>query len=296
MKGWILGGVALLLAGIGYWAVEWRPYVRTNDAFIDGDTLSVSSDILARLTALYVDEGDVVEEGQLLCALDDSILLPKKEAAQAKVDSRQAAVSLEELRAAKVKDDYERAVKAFEGQIISAQQFDHAQKDWEIACARLELARKDLELAAAALEVADAALGHTKIVAPRKGAIVKRWVLPGDVMHQGQSIFALYDLAHIWVTANLLETEVAAVQLGSSAEIFVDAYPGYTFHGEVYVIKGAAASQFSLIPPDNATGNYTKVDQRVPVKISLRPPDDFPRDAPLYLFPGMSAEVRIRAR
>ena len=81
------------------------------------------------------------------------------------------------------------------------------------------------------------------------------------------------------------------MKLGDRVEISVDAYPDKTFHGEVFTIKGAAASQFSVIPQNNATGNYTKVAQRIPIKITL----DVPKGEQLYLFPGMNAEVDIKA-
>jgi membrane fusion protein (multidrug efflux system) len=93
----------------------------------------------------------------------------------------------------------------------------------------------------------------------------------------------------VWVLANLEETKMKNVKLGDRVEIHVDTYPGRTFHGKVYVVKGAAASQFSLIPQDNATGNYTKVAQRIPLKISIENATDS-----TYLFPGMSAEVKIK--
>ena len=110
-------------------------------------------------------------------------------------------------------------------------------------------------------------------------------------MHPGQAMFSLYDLTDVWVVANLEETKMERVKIGSSVEVTVDAYPGQVFHGKIFVIKEAAASEFSLIPQDNATGNYTKVAQRIPLKITLNRSEATP-----YLFPGMSAEVKIKVR
>ena len=87
--------------------------------------------------------------------------------------------------------------------------------------------------------------------------------------------------------------KIQNVKIGDSVEIHVDAYPGYIFQGKVFVIKGSAASKFSLIPQDNATGNYTKVEQRIPIKITIEKPRDFPTHKPCYLLPGMSVEVKI---
>src|SRR5579872_2402470 len=283
----------LILMGGLIWFIQERRYVRTNDAQIDGYSIAISSDILARIIELYVDEGDYVKEGQLLCLLDESLILPQKKEAEAQVVHPEAEVVLKQFYLKKVQDDYDRATKAIADRIITAQQFDHAQKDFEIAQTELEVALRNLKLAQAQLEVVEAHLAHTKVYAPKEGVIAKRWVWTGDVMHPGQAMFSLYDLENVWVLANLLESKMESIRLGDSVRIHVDAYPGYTFHGEVFVIKGAAASQFSLIPPNNATGNYTKVEQRIPVKISIRPPEDFPKAAPLYLFPGMSTEVKI---
>jgi membrane fusion protein (multidrug efflux system) len=98
---------------------------------------------------------------------------------------------------------------------------------------------------------------------------------------------------NIWVTANLEETKVKKLRGGDPVEITIDAYPGKKFKGSVFVVRASAAGQFSLIPPDNATGNFTKVVQRLPVKIWLEVPK---MDPPLYLYPGMSVEVNIQVR
>ena len=101
------------------------------------------------------------------------------------------------------------------------------------------------------------------------------------------------DTKQIWVTANFEETKLQRVSTGDPVEVRIDAYPGRPFSGSVFVVRASAASKFSLIPPDNATGNFTKVVQRVPVKILL----DIPRtEQPLYLYPGMSVEVDIKIR
>ena len=136
-------------------------------------------------------------------------------------------------------------------------------------------------------------LRHTKVYAPRNGAISKRWVVAGDAVQFGQPLFALTDTENIWVTANFEETKVEHVMNGASVEVHVDAYPGKRFKGSVFVVRASAASQFSLIPPDNATGNFTKVVQRVPINILL----DLPKtESSLYLYPGMSVEVDIKIR
>lgn len=278
--------------GVGGWWIWqefFRPYVSTNDALIDGYKVAVGSDITARIIKLYVDEGDYVKAGDLIADLDQSIPYSQKIEAQAKIVSLEAAVELEKYHFEKVRNDFERAVKGFEEGVTTAQHLDHAQKNFAIAQSKLEMTRADLDLAVTQLGVIDAILTHTKVWAPIDGKIVKRWVWEGDVMHPGQAMYSLYDLRDIWVVANLEETKMEKIKLGDTVEISVDAYPGKKFTGKIFVIKGAAASEFSLIPQDNATGNYTKVAQRVPLKITIDPSVDTP-----YLFPGLSAEVKIK--
>lgn len=292
----ILSCLIVILGATWIWAEFFRPYVRTNDALIDGYKVSVSSDIMARIIKLHVDEGDFVKEGQLIADLDDSILQSQKVEAKAKIDALQAMVVLEQFHFEKIRNDFERAMKGFQEGVTSSQQLDHAQKNYAMAKTKVEVTKADLELTKTELGVIDAKLLHTKVLAPIDGVIVKRWVWEGDVMHIGQAMYSLYDLSNVWVLANLEETKMENVKLGDLVEISIDAYPGKTFQGKVFVMKGAAASEFSLIPQDNATGNYTKVAQRVPLKISIERPKWSGESSSLYLFPGMSAEVKIKVK
>lgn len=288
-------GLVLVAVPLTYWIVLKYTTVYTNDAQIDGYYVEISPDIMARIIQLEVDEGDFVKAGDLLVRLDESILQSEFVEKEAKVAMMKDHLSVQEAHFEKVRNDYERAVKGIRDQIISEQEFDHKEKDYLMAGALLEQAKSSLEHAITELGVVQAKLEHTFVFAPRNGYIAKRWVLGGDVMRVGQTMFSLYDLDNIWVLARLDETSIGRVHLGDPVTISIDAYPGVKFHGEVFVIKSAAASQFALLPQDNATGNYTKVAQRIPVKISVRPPEEL-KDKPFYLFPGMSAEVRIKVR
>ncbi|MBS0649000.1 MAG: HlyD family secretion protein [Verrucomicrobia bacterium] len=284
----LLGLLVLVAASTVVWHEYYRPFVRTNDAQIDGFKVAVSSDISARIIKLYVDEGDYVKAGDLIADMDDTIPQSQKVEAEAKIMSLKASVMLEEFHLEKVRNDFERAVKGFEEGVTTAQQLDHAQKNFAMAKSKLEMTKADLEHAITQLGVIETILTHTKVWAHIDGKIVKRWVYEGDVMAAGQAMFSLYDLKDVWVLANLEETKMENVKIGDEVEIHVDAYPDKTFQGKIFVIKGAAASEFSLIPQDNATGNYTKVAQRVPLKITVEGAEG------LYLFPGMSAEVKIK--
>jgi len=291
---YVLAGVVCCAVIVLVWLVYFRPFVGTNDALIDGFKVTVSSDISARITKLYVDEGDFVKAGDLIADMDDTIPQSQKMEAEAKIVSLRASVMVEEFNFEKVRNDFERAVKGFQEGVTSAQELDHAQKNFAIAKSKLERAQAELEHAISQLGVIETVLTHAKVYAHIDGKIVKRWVYEGDVMTAGQAMFSLYDLKDVWVLANLEETKMENVKIGDEVEIHVDLYPDKKFHGKIFVIKGAAASEFSLIPQDNATGNYTKVAQRIPLKITIEPSKG--SDKGLYLFPGMSAEIKIRVK
>jgi membrane fusion protein (multidrug efflux system) len=114
------------------------------------------------------------------------------------------------------------------------------------------------------------------------------------VVQPGQPILSVYDLTSLWVTANFEETKIRSLRLGDVVEISVDAYPDTLWHGRVIQFGASTASQYALIPPNNASGNFTKITQRIPVKIAI---DRSTTPPPSHrLVPGMSVEVRVRTR
>jgi membrane fusion protein, multidrug efflux system len=289
----ILLVLGLVFTGVYFYLT--RNYAWTNDANLDAYRTDLSANVTEKITAIYFDEGDFVEKGQLIALLENNVPLAQKAQSKAKIISLEQEISVKTAYLMKVRNDFIRAEEGIVDAVISEQEYDHKQKDLAIAEAELDLAFSNLKLAQKELEVVETELTHYEIRAPHDGVIVKRWIWLGDVISPGQGTFTMYDLSNIWVLANLEEGKMEKVKIGSTVDIRLDAYPGYSFHGEVFTIKGAAASQFSLVPQNNATGNYTKVSQRVPLKISINPPKDFPKDQPLYLFPGLSAEVWIKA-
>ena len=142
----------------------------------------------------------------------------------------------------------------------------------------------------AALAAATINWNYTRIVAPADGSVGERQVRPGQLVSPGTQVFSFVGSPR-WVQANFLETQLTNITVGNAAEIRVDVYPGEVFRGKVLDIAPASGSQFALLPPDNATGNFTKVVQRVPVKIAL---DDATSAARLR--PGLSAVVTVRTR
>lgn len=133
-----------------------------------------------------------------------------------------------------------------------------------------------------------------QIFSPVDGVIAKQWVVPGDLVQPGENIFTLNQGKELWVTVYLQENKFSKIRLGQSAKFTLDAYPGLTFHGKIFYIGSNTASEFSLIPPNNASGNYTKVAQRIPLKISIDGVEgDAKKKAHVRLLSGMSANVKI---
>jgi membrane fusion protein (multidrug efflux system) len=147
----------------------------------------------------------------------------------------------------------------------------------------------DLEGAKAALAAAKLKLGYTKIVAPFDGVVGERQVQPGDYVNIGTNLINVVPLPNVYVIANYKETQLTRVRPGQSVSLTVDSFPNETLRGRVERISPASGSQFALLPPDNATGNFTKVVQRVPVRIALD------KEQPLLqrLLPGMSVVTNI---
>lgn len=279
-------------AAVWYWYAVFRDYDSTDDAFIDADRVEISSKILGRITKMAVEEGDSVKEGEVIVRLDDSDLRAQEEQAKAVLVSAEQNVALAKVNLGKAADDYQRSEKQYKDNVIPQEQFVHSQNARDAAQAQYSIAIAQVGTAKAQLGVIRTTVQNTSIVSPMSGVISKRWVLVGDVVQAAQPIFTVYNLSNVWVTANFEETKLASLALSDPVQVTVDTYPDQQFHGKVFRVGSYTAAQFSLIPPNNASGNFTKVTQRIPVKISVDNPD--PRRMPLL--PGMSVEVKVKVK
>ena len=206
---------------------------------------------------------------------------------EAALASRQADVASAMAQLASREADLARA----KAQLGSATAELEAQKRQRAVLDSQELLlRADLSSKRAALSLAKTNFGYTRIVAPEDGMVSERKVRAGQLVSPGTQVLTLVQ-SDVWVQANYKETQVRHMHAGDSAEIKVDAFPGVVFHGKVDQVAPASGSQFALLPPDNATGNFTKIVQRVPVKIVLQPGQtELDR-----LRPGLSVIATIRA-
>lgn len=298
-KRFIIPVLIIVIAAVFAW--KWYEaqlgFVTTDDAFIDANKLNISSKILGRITTLSYDEGDTVNLGQVIVVLDSTDLIAQRNESEASLSYSRETINLEKVNLEKAQEDFNRSESQYKSNIIPKEQFDNARYALNQVKARYELAKSNIRTSAAKLGVIKTQLNNTLIASPMDGIIGKRWVLKGDVVQPGQPIYSVFDLKNLWVTADLEETKLGSIKNGDSVEITVDAYPDQNFAGKVYLIGSNTASQFSLIPPANASGNFTKVTQRVPIKISVQPVDKngIPmQNKNIKLLPGMSVEIKIK--
>jgi membrane fusion protein (multidrug efflux system) len=167
-----------------------------------------------------------------------------------------------------------------------------AKRQLHVLTAQQAQARATLAAQQASLQIATINLGYTRIVAPQDGVIGQRQVKPGQFLGVGGQITSLTPLPTVWVIANYKETQLTHMAVGQKAEIEVDSFPGRTLRGHVLALAPGAGSQFALLPPDNATGNFTKVVQRVAVKIAIDDADGLSD----RLRPGMSVVATVDTR
>ena len=293
---WIGLLLILIVVAIGaYWFISSLGYVTSDDAYIDGNRLNVSSKILGRVVKLYVDERDSVKAGQLVAELDSTDFVAQLNQMKANLNNAQVSIDLSKVNVEKAEINYKRAESQYKDKVIPKADYDNAQKGLEAAQAEYKIARSRIVMAQSEIKVMESNLKNTKLYSTINGVVAKRWILAGDVVQPGQPLFTIYDLKNIWVTVQLQETYISNIQLNDEVEITVDSYPEQKFSGRIYEVGTNTAAQFALIPPSNASGNFTKVTQRIPIKITIE--QDNTNKALRYgLLPGMSVEVKIKEK
>jgi membrane fusion protein (multidrug efflux system) len=286
--------------------------------------------VLPRVSGVVTDvrviENQPVHEGDVLVRIDDRdahVRLAQAEAelqkevanagsngrvGQSMAQLAAARANSEQARAtdARAQSDLQRMQTLAARNIVSVQQLDAAQAAARASAAQVQAADEQVLASEAALRGADArvasaraardqadlTLSYTTLASPASGVVSKKNVEIGQMVQAGQPLLAVVPLDDVWVVANLKETEIRGVQPGARAEITVDSYPGRKFRAHVESLSPATGATFSMLPPDNATGNFTKIVQRIPVRLRL----DGPVDPAHPLRPGMSAFVRIWTR
>jgi len=291
----------------------------TDDAYVRGDLTPLSTKVAGIVRTVHVADFQRVHQGELIVELQDDDYRAQVDQAGAAVEAARAAIEnnrrqreLQDAHIAKALAGIDQA----KAQIAAADERLTAQlasREADLKQARTlllssELAAEaerrskavvesqamqlqaDLHAKQANLAAAVVNLGYAKIYAPGEGTVGERQVRTGQLVSPGTQVIAFVDVTK-WVQANYRETQLTNVKIGDPAELRIDQYPGQVIHGKVLEIAPASGSQFSLLPPDNATGNFTKVVQRIPVKIAL---DDTTFAAKLR--PGLSVTATVRTK
>lgn len=322
----VLCGIVVVVI---YW-LHARQYEVTDDAFVDGEVVQISAKVSGIIESVDVQDNQDVPVGTVLARIDPRDLQARLNEAKAtlaeakagveqaraaiqssksQVASAQADVLAAEADAVRRQADLKR-YRSLDPRSVSQQQLDVALAASDAAEANLVAARKrvltaeasvmeaqakeahalaTVDGAKAVVDAVELTLSYTTIRAPVAGRVTRRTAREGQYVQVGQIVLAVVR-SDVWVTANFKETQIAHMCQGQDVDIKVDSYPSRIFHGKVDSIQAGTGSRFSMLPPENASGNYIKVIQRVPVKILFDP------DAThqWLLAPGMSVIPRVR--
>jgi membrane fusion protein (multidrug efflux system) len=327
-----IAGLVVLLAVIFYYRDFIAPYESTDDAFIDGYVTIISPRVPGQVARLMVTDNQEVKAGEVLVEIDPrdyeaSLSQAKADLAaansqanqsraqvnvsEAKVAQAQAAVTAAEAEAQRANDDLKR-YESVESRAVSKSAFDlaraqsrSANANLEAACSQTNAAEAEVALSEAGVETATAAVqqagaklqqaelnvSYTKIIAPMDGRVTARTVQMGHYIQPGQALLALVP-KDVWVVANFKETQLTYMKPGQPVELSIDAYPNRKFKGKVDSLQAGTGARFSLLPPENAVGNYIKVVQRVPVKIIFD--EELPTN--LDIAPGLSVVPEVKVK
>jgi membrane fusion protein (multidrug efflux system) len=317
----IVGVVVVIGLIAGYFYSGYRKtHVSTDDAFIDGNIHTIAAKIYGTVKKVSVNDNQPVKKGDLLVEVDPADYTARLREASSAVGTERAKLSEAgtKIEAAKVNLELQRAnlrlaeleknraEALYQKEVLPRDRYDRAMTGYEVAVAQVKAAEEQLRQAEsqkltqastimqkeATADLAELNYEYTKIYAPVDGYVTRKSVQTGNQIQPGQPLMAVVALNDIWVTANFKETEMENIRPGQRVELTVDSYPGKAFSGKVDSIMAGTGVSFSLFPAENATGNYVKVVQRIPVKIVL----DEGTDKDHVLRVGMSVEPTVIAK
>lgn len=267
--------LSAMVIGLGLWAASWTResllYVHETDARIRADMVSVSSRIAGQITSRPISSGSLVAAGDTLAVIDNRLSQTGLDELQAELNRLEAEWSESDAMLQQLKTADSQTIRR-EIDRITRHRKTLEMRKVEIN-ARINRQRIDL---------AD----HI-IVSPLDGVVSRAFVESGEYVRPGQRIALIHDPSKIYIEANIRETDIRHLSIEQTVRLEIDAYPDQTFEGRVVMIGAAATSEFALLPNPNPSGNFTKVTQRLPVRISIDQVDDLLR-------PGMMVEVFIR--
>ena len=321
-----IAAVAIAVIGAALWWMLVGQYRETTeDAYVSGNVVAVTAQVSGVVTAIGADNTDYVKAGGNLVKLDDTdarLALSRAEAQLARsvrmvraqyanVGQTRANVALRKVELSRAKADLARRRELLASGAISGEEVKHAEDAVHAATAALDVATQQVagssaligrttvatnpDVLAAASQVRDAwiAVYRTSVPAPVTGLVTKRNVQLGQKINPGVSLMSVVPLDHLWVDANFKESQLRHIRIGQKVDLVADVYGGdVVYHGTVVGQDAGTGSAFSLLPAQNATGNWIKVVQRVPIRIALDPQQV--AQHPLQL--GLSMKVTVATR
>lgn len=305
----LYGALALIAAGSATFGIQtvifYMHHATTDDAQVEGHIDPVLPRVAGYVTEVRVRDNQRVAADAVLIRIDERDFKSRVNMAQAALVTAQAAVSVTRANAEaahsrreKTSQDFARAEALRKQRVVSDQEYDAARAAADAAAAEYDAATRQVTAAEAQvaqrqadLEYAQLQLSYTTVTAPLAGVVAKKSVEVGQFVQAGQPLMAVVGEEDVWVVASFKETQLRKVRVGQPVEVEVDAYPNVPFHGRIDSIAPATGAKFSLLPPDNATGNFVKVVQRVPVKIILTDPPN--PDHPLRVGMNVNAIVDL---
>ncbi len=306
-RGFVILGAVIVIAGLAYgayWFFDARFYETTDDAYVSGNIVTITSRENATVVALHADNTQTVQRGQLLVEMDPAVVNVNLAAAEANLaravrnvkgefshaDSSNAQLAQAQVALALARTDYQRRQQASTDGAVSVEELAHARDNVRAAEAAVAAAKSghdqtlsqiegtdvannpDVLSAEAALRNAVIAQSHMRIVAPVDGVVAQRTVQLGQQVAAGTPLMAVVPLSDVWVDANFKEVQLQDMRIGQPVTVTADIYGGkVTYHGRVEGLGAGSGSAFALLPPQNASGNWIKIVQRVPVRIALDP-------------------------
>jgi len=261
---------------VGYLTYEHFAFVTTDNAQLFGHSLMLAPKVPGYITAVNVSEGQKVSKGEVLIQIDERDYENNLKQAKGELASIEA-------RRRDAERNYRRLVDLLSKGAVSQQQFDTSTAQYNDVKAKYDAI-------ASQVSQAELNLSNTKITAPADGFIAKRSVEVGQLAAPGVPLLGFIDAGERWIIANFKETEIESIAINAKVDITIDAISGKEYEGAVESISSATGATFTLLPPDNATGNFTKVVQRIPVKIKFQ---NLTADDVIKLRTGLSAFIKV---
>lgn len=263
--------LAIILFGCWIYSDD---YVSTDDGYINANVVQISPQITGQVVTVDINNNQSVKKGEILFRLDPTPFVIKVNQAKARLTMDQANLNNAKVTAKRV--------------FILTNQGTLSQQAHDDALEKVDIATAQVNLDQASLQTAQLNLQYTQITAPADGWVSNMTLCPKDTVQANEPQFALILKDQFWVDANFKETDLRKIALDAAATIYIDMYPHHAFHGVVASISHASGNTFALLPAENATGNWVKITQRVPVKILIT---DINPNYPLRV--GTSASVTI---